>query len=78
MRKGYRGFILYVVLVLTVVGIWYFLSETTITADTYTYRQFQTDLEEGNVASVVIEQNAETPTGTLMVLLYQDTGMLVV
>ena len=73
MRKGYRGFILYVVLVLTVVGIWYFLSETTITADTYTYRQFQTDLEEGNVASVVIEQNAETPTGTLIVILNNDT-----
>lgn len=73
MRKGYRGFILYVILVLAVVGIWYFLSETAITADTYTYHQFQTDLEKGEVSSVIIEQNAETPTGTLIVTLKGDS-----
>ena len=67
MKKGYRGFVLYAILVLGVVGIWYFLSETDITSDTYTYHQYQADLEEGKVASVIIEQNAETPTGTLVV-----------
>ncbi len=69
MKKGYRGFVLYAILVLGVVGIWYFLSETDITSDTYTYHQYQTDMEEGKVASVIIEQNAETPTGTLVVTL---------
>ncbi len=58
---------MYAILVLGVVGIWYFLSETDITSDTYTYHQYQADLEEGKVASVIIEQNAETPTGTLVV-----------
>jgi cell division protease FtsH len=67
LKKGYRGFVLYAILVLGVVGIWYFLSETDITSDTYTYHQYQADLEEGKVASVIIEQNAETPTGTLVV-----------
>ena len=55
MKKGYRGFILYVILVLAVVGIWYFLSETAITSDTYTYHEFQTDLTAGKVTSVIIE-----------------------
>ncbi|MDE7313508.1 MAG: ATP-dependent zinc metalloprotease FtsH [Eubacterium sp.] len=72
MKKGYRGFVLYAILVLGVVGIWYFLSETDITSDTYTYHQYQTDLEEGEVYSVIIEQNAETPTGTLVVTLKND------
>lgn len=73
MKKGYRGFVLYAILVLGVVGIWYFLSETDITSDTYTYHQYQTDLEEGDVYSVIIEQNAETPTGTLVVTLKNDS-----
>lgn len=72
MKKGYRGFVLYAILVVTVIGIWYFLSETTITSDTYTYYQYQQDLEAGNVNSIIIEQNAETPTGTLVVTLKND------
>ncbi len=67
MKKGYRGFVLYAFLVLAVVGIWYFLSDTAITTDTYLYYQYQSDLEHDKIASVVIEQNAETPTGTLIV-----------
>ncbi len=73
MKKGYRGFVLYAILVLGVIGIWYFLSETDITSDTYTYHQYQTDLEAGEIYSVIIEQNAETPTGTLVVTLKNDT-----
>lgn len=72
MKRGYRGFVLYAILVLGVVGIWYFLSETDITSDTYTYHQYQTDLEADKVYSVIIEQNAETPTGTLIVTLKDD------
>lgn len=73
MKKGYRGFILYAILVLAVVCIWYFLSETAITSDTYTYHEYQQDMEKGNVYSVIIEQNVETPTGTLVVTLKKDT-----
>ncbi len=72
MKKNYRGFVVYAVFVLLVVGIWYFLSETSFTTDTYTYRQYQEDLAAGDVASVIIEQNAETPTGTLVVTLSDD------
>ena len=69
MKKGYRGFIVYAVLVLAVVGIWYYLSEAALTADTYTYHQYQNDMAEGNVTQIIIEQNAETPTGTMVVSL---------
>lgn len=72
MKRSYRGFVLYAILVLGVIGIWYFLSETDITSDTYTYHQYQADLEAGKVYSVIIEQNAETPTGTLVVTLKED------
>ncbi len=72
MKRNYRGFVLYAILVLGVVGIWYFLSETDITSDTYTYHQYQADLEGGKIYSVIIEQNAETPTGTLVVTLKED------
>lgn len=72
MKKGYRGFIVYAVFVLIVIGIWYFLSETSFSTDTYTYHQYQSDLEAGEVSSVIIEQNAETPTGTLVVTLADD------
>jgi len=73
LKKGYRGFVLYAILVLGVVGIWYFLSETDITSDTYTYHQYQADLETDKIYSVIIEQNAETPTGTLVVTLKDDS-----
>ncbi len=73
MKRGYRGFVLYAILVLGVVGIWYFLSETDITSDTYTYHQYQADLETDKIYSVIIEQNAETPTGTLVVTLKDDS-----
>lgn len=58
---------------LAVIGIWYFLSETAITSDTYTYHEYQLDMEKGEVYSVIIEQNVETPTGTLIVTLKNDT-----
>ena len=64
---------MYAILVLGVVGIWYFLSETDITSDTYTYHQYQADLETDKIYSVIIEQNAETPTGTLVVTLKDDS-----
>lgn len=32
------------------------------------------DLEAGKVASVIIEQNAETPTGTLLITMQNDAG----
>lgn len=73
MKKGYRGFVLYAILVLGVIGIWYFLSETDITSDTYTYYQYQADMEADKIYSVIIEQNAETPTGTLVVTLKDDS-----
>lgn len=73
MKKGYRGFVLYAILVLGVVGIWYFLSETDITSDTYTYHQYQADMEADKIYSVIIEQNAETPTGTLVITLKDDS-----
>ena len=67
MKRSYRGFVVYALLVLGVVAIWYFLSGTAITADAYTYHQYQEDLEAGDIATVIIEQNAETPTGTLVI-----------
>ena len=38
-----------------------------VTQETYSYQQFETAVSEGNVASVDIHQNAEVPTGQLII-----------
>ncbi len=67
-RSGFRGFGIYVVLVLVVIVIWYVLSGNTTTS-TYTRADFVSDLERGDVSKVTVVQNREIPTGSLRVAL---------
>ncbi len=65
MKKNYRGFGFYIVLILVVIGIWYLLDSNQGAANTYTYVQFEKNLKDGDIASVKIDQNREIPTGIL-------------
>ncbi len=65
MKKNYRGFGFYIVLILVVIGIWYLLDSNQGAANTYTYVQFERNLKDGDIASVKIDQNREIPTGIL-------------
>lgn len=63
-RSGFRGFGVYLILVLAVIAIWYWLDGNNVT-NTYTRQQFETALAEGNVTQVNVVPNREVPTGSV-------------
>ena len=63
-RSGFRGFGVYLILVLAVIAIWYWLDGNNVT-NTYTRQQFETALAEGKVTQVNIVPNREVPTGSV-------------
>ena len=63
-RSGFRGFGVYLILVLAVIAIWYWLDGNNVT-NTYTRQQFETALAEGSVTQVNIVPNREVPTGSV-------------
>ena len=73
MKKNFRGFGFYVILILIVIGVWYMLDSNQSAANTYSALQFEEDLQEGNIAAVKINQNREVPTGILEIVLKDST-----
>ncbi len=67
-RNSYKGFGFYLVLILAVIGIWYFLDGTAST-NSYTREAFERDIISGEVAKIHIVQNREEPTGNVIVSL---------
>ncbi len=63
-RSGFRGFGVYLILVLAVIAIWYWLDSNNVT-NTYTRQQFETALAEGKVTQVNVVPNREVPTGSV-------------
>ena len=63
-RIGFRGFGVYLILVLAVIAIWYWLDGSNVT-NTYTRQQFETALAEGKVTQVNVVPNREVPTGSV-------------
>ena len=63
-RSGFRGFGVYLILVLAVIAIWYWLDGNNVT-NTYTRQQFEMALAEGSVTQVNIVPNREVPTGSV-------------
>ena len=63
MKKNYRGFGFYIVLILVVIGVWYLLDSNQGVNNNYTYAQFEENLKDGDISSVKIDQNREIPTG---------------
>ena len=66
-KSRFGGFGMYVIL-LAIIAIFYMVfTRMSSTTSGYTYKNFKSDVEKGNVASVVIKQNSEFPTGVLTV-----------
>ena len=63
-RSGFRGFGVYLILVIAVIAIWYWLDGNNVT-NTYTRQQFETALAEGKVTQVNVVPNREVPTGSV-------------
>ncbi len=80
-RRGFRGFTVYIVVILIFLLVWFALEANGRFSDTTTYSPtaFAEAMENDEVASVVIEQNEQVPTGTLAVTLRDgSSGELVV
>lgn len=67
--KKYRGLSFYLLLIAAAVLVWNVASFSFNSESSYTYGQFLEALEEGAVVKVQINQNAETPTGSVQVRL---------
>lgn len=66
-KSSYRGFGIYLLLILAVVGIWYWMDGNTAT-NSYTRAQFETAIEDEAVARLTIVPNrGEVPTGNLYI-----------
>ena len=66
-RSSFRGFGIYLILILAVVAIWYWLDGNSAT-NSYTRAQFEEAIESGSVAQVHVVPNREVPTGSLQIL----------
>ena len=66
-RSSYRGFGVYLLLILAVIGIWYWMDGNTST-NSYTRAQFEAAVADGNVAQLKIVPNrGEVPTGNVYI-----------
>lgn len=61
-RNSYRGFGIYLLLILTIVGIWYWMDGNT-TTNTYTRASFESALASNQITQMNILPNREVPTG---------------
>ena len=71
-NSSYRGFGFYVILILTVVLMWFFLDGRT-TTNAYTRLDFETDISNGKIVKYHVVQNREVPTGYVIVTLTDET-----
>ena len=62
-KKSNSGFL--VVLLILVIGAYYFISVFQPGSGDYTYQQFVKDVKSDKVTAVTIKQNKEVPTGTI-------------
>ena len=69
MKKQMGGFGFYFVILIIMAFIWYFVSTLGTNSTDYNYSNFLSDLKDGNVKKVVINQNEKVPTGYLEVTL---------
>ena len=66
-RSSYRGFGIDLLLILAIIGIWYWMDGNTST-NSYTRAQFETAVADGNVAQLKIVPNrGEVPTGNVYI-----------
>lgn len=69
MKKQTRGIWIWITLVAVVVLAFSYMSMQMRSVGNYTYQQFETALEEGQIVEAVIHQNSQVPTGQVVILL---------
>ena len=76
-NNSYRGFGFYLMLILIVVGVWYFLDGNT-TINSYTRAAFEKDIQSGDVTAIDIVQNREIPTGSVNLTFSDSTQKVLI
>lgn len=76
-NNSYRGFGFYLMLILIVVGVWYFLDGNT-TTNSYTRAAFEKDIQSGDVTAIDIVQNREIPTGSVNLTFSDSTQKVLI
>ena len=76
-NNSYRGFGFYLVLILIVVGVWYFLDGNP-TTNSYTRAAFEKDIQSGDVTAIDIVQNREIPTGSVNLTFSDSTQKVLI
>ena len=76
-NNSYRGFGFYLLLILIVVGVWYFLDGNT-TTNSYTRAAFERDIQSGDVTAIDIVQNREIPTGSVNLTFSDSTQKVLI
>ena len=72
-RSSYRGFGIYLLLILAVIGIWYWMDGNTA-SNGYTRNEFETALVDGQIAKVkIIPNRGEVPTGNIYITFLDST-----
>ena len=66
------GFVFYVIILAIILVVVFTVTRSTTKTYSYTYAQFMDDLDDGDVVSVLITQNKETPTGVITVYFDED------
>lgn len=73
MGKSTKGIIAYIAIILAIFGVVYWMTRTTETTETYTYQEFEKDLDAGTISAISIKQNSEIPTGVVIVKFNDST-----
>ncbi len=73
MGKSTKGIIAYIAIILAIFGVVYWMTRTTETTETYTYQEFEKDLDAGTISTIAIKQNSEIPTGVVIVKFNDST-----
>jgi len=65
--SGFRGLLIYALIIIVIFGIVYFMTNSSRVDDDYTYNDFKKDLKAESIKEIVINQNNEVPTGVLTI-----------
>ena len=74
-KSSFKGFGIYLILILAVVAIWYWLDGTSAT-NNYTREKFEEAVESGSVAQVHVVPNREVPTGSVQITFTDGTSQV--
>ena len=64
---------MYVLIILAIFAVVYWMTSSSAPAETYTYKEFETDLNAGTISYINIKQNSEVPTGVVVVKFKDST-----